>query len=155
MGTGKRRTRMGSSDVARAYTAERKAKRAGKPGKAKRSLLVNKAGRRAMLASGPTDDQMAKYFEFHEKDRRDRKGRMDRLKRADQYSARDADKNRPDMMKTPLLEKAISDMDSARTVNNLLLAAALKFIAKKGFPFFILKRTSKLGRRPITLAGLS
>ena len=118
-----------------------------------RLLLLNKFERRSLDASWPGDWEKQQYFEFHEKDRRDRKGRLNRLKRAKAMALKNAD--RPDAMKTPMLEKAIKDLDSARNIQNLLIAAGLKYQAKKGWPFFYLKRTAKLGRRPITLAGLA
>lgn len=109
-----------------------------------RPVNMSKADKRAMSPTWPTDEQKAEYYAFTEKDRRDRRGRMKRLNREQKVDT-------IDRMKTPLLEKALSTMEDAQTLQKLFIAAALKFVPKKGWPFFYIKRTAKLGRRPIEI----
>lgn len=96
-----------------------------------------------------TEKQKQDLWEFHERDRRDRKARMDRLKRSDLMAQKK--KDQPDIMRVPLLEVALHSFDQAQIIQTLLIAAALKYENRRFFPFFILKRTAKLGNRPITI----
>ena len=142
---GKRKMRMGSKDVATAYTAAKAQRRhagqvkreeAGKGGYPKRKPNY---ARREQLETliivennlWPTDDQLVKYAEMNQ----DKKVRRRPSK---------AKKNlRP--VEFPLMDE-ISDV----TRNRMLIAASLKLQPVKRMPGFILSRTYNHKGRPIT-----
>lgn len=119
----------------------------------KGKLNADKATRR-VLGNGLTgldvsEESKVEYHEFHEGDRRDRRKRMKRLQASERRAEAEQAKNRPDTMKVPFLEACLKSFDDAATLQRLMVAASLKFIPKKGHPFFYLKRLHKLGNRPI------
>jgi hypothetical protein len=128
-----------------------KKNRAGKNvGRDGRLVHLSKADKVAMFDhTGPTDYQKAIYFDECERDRRSKANRMARLKRAKELAAKK--KNRVDPMKSPLLEKALNTMKDAETLQRLFNAACLQFVPKQHPPFFFIKRTMKLGRKPIQM----
>jgi len=118
-----------------------------------RLLNMDKFGRQCLDPIYHNADQSNDLWAFHEKDRRDRKGRLNRLKRAEAYALADSKKDRPDVFKTPLLEVVLKDLYSAKILQALFTAAALKFVVKSGWPFFFVKRLHKMDR-PISLEGV-
>jgi hypothetical protein len=130
--------------------------RAGKNCKAKgRHINADKATRQVMgkglTGLDVSEDSKNAYHEFHEADRRDRRKRMKRLEASERRAQAEAAKDRPDTMRVPLLEAALKSMSDAQTLQRLFVAASLKFVAKRGWPFFYIKRLHKLGNRPITV----
>ena len=116
-----------------------------------RHLPIDKVTRQ-ILGSGHHDfnfspQQKDDLWAFHEKDRRDRKGRMRRLQMADEKARKKDD--RPDIFRVPFLEVCLKNLQDAQILQKLTLAAALAFKTRKYYPFFTLKRTHKLGNRPI------
>lgn len=133
---GKRKARMGSKEVATAYTAAAKLRREGKNRKRRGPATEDEFGLRYLKDQAndrwPEDRQCDLYFELNTTKKavgRPSRGRI----------------------KPPTVEFALLESIDARTLDILLTAASLKVKRVKRNPGWVLQRTYNLKNRPIQI----